>query len=485
MNDDGVGEDLIVLGADVGEPLRRQRLRVLVAGLGILRLGPELLDDREIHHLIEGDGRIGDRPDPAVEVIGLLPDPLEVGRVVAIDEELVVLGPVRGVRVAEHPEGVGGGDVVAGRHQLGGLRLPFLRLQHFHRIEDAANDRLDLVGVVLGEVGPGKPHVGDQPVGRLRRDQQPVSLRLGEVVDVGRPRYRPGDLLLGIEGRRRLEGVVGVDHVDVAGLETAGDEHVEGEELARRILREDEFLAGEIADGADPLADDDPVTAIGEVNLLVDAGHHPGVLGGPGAVGEPLEEQRHHVERRPTDVDLAGGVRVAHRDGIVDEHQFDLERLPTWCLPHLPRLEALIGVDDRRPARPDVEGEADGVVLERLVGAGSLHRRQLLGRLEGVFLDGRRHGVIGSLRDRSFARWWRPAASPTTAVAPGSIPPRTGAARGDLRSSGPGTEHVPEHPGPPGCQGHQAEDHRPDRKPERSFGLTTCHRTPRLRIGEK
>ena len=277
--------------------------------------------------------------------------------------------------VAEHPEGVGGGNVVAGRHQLGGLRLPFFRLQHVHRIEDPADDRLDLVGVVLSEVGPGKPHIRDQPVGRLRRDQQPVSLRLGEVVDVGRPRHGPGDLLLRIEGRCRLEGVVGVDHVDIPRLEATGDEHVESKELARGVLREDELLAGEIADGADPFADDDPVTAIGEVNLLVDAGHHPGVLGGPGAVGEPLEEQRHHVERRPTDVDLAGGVGVAHRDGIVDEHQFDLERLPPRRLPHLPRLEALVGVDDRGPAGPDVEGEADGVVLERLVGAGPLHRR--------------------------------------------------------------------------------------------------------------
>lgn len=96
----------------------------------------------------------------------------------------------------------------------------------------------------------------------------------------GRPRHGPGDLLLGIEGRRRLEGVVGVDHVDIPRLEAGGDEHVEGEELAWGVLGEDELLAGKIADGADPLADDDPVAAIGEVDLLVDAGHDSGVLRG-------------------------------------------------------------------------------------------------------------------------------------------------------------------------------------------------------------
>ena len=61
--------------------------------------------------------------DAAVEVVGLVPDALEVGRVVLVQEELVVLGPVGAVGVAQHAQGVGGGDVVALGHQLGDLLL--------------------------------------------------------------------------------------------------------------------------------------------------------------------------------------------------------------------------------------------------------------------------------------------------------------------------------------------------------------------------
>ena len=64
-----------------------------------------------------GIGRWRDRADPAVEQVRPLPDALEVRRVVLVEEELEVLGPVGAVGVAEHAEGVGGGDVVAGGHQ--------------------------------------------------------------------------------------------------------------------------------------------------------------------------------------------------------------------------------------------------------------------------------------------------------------------------------------------------------------------------------
>ena len=83
----------------------------------------------------------------------------------------------------------------------------------------------------------------------------------------------------------------------------------------------------------------------------------------PCGIDEALEEQRHHVERRPADVDLAGGIGVAHLDRVVDQHQLDLELLAVGRLPFLAGLEAVVGQDDRRPAGPDVEGEPDGVVL--------------------------------------------------------------------------------------------------------------------------
>ena len=229
----GVGENLLVLGPDLRERLRRQRLGVFVLCLGILRLRPELLDHREVHHLIERYGGIRDRADATVEIVGLLPDPLEVGRVVSVDEELVVLGPVRAVGIAEHRERVGGGDVVAGRHQFGGLRPGGFGLEQFHRVEDAPHDRFDLVGMILGEVGPCKPDVGDQPVRRLGGDEHAVALGLLQVVDVGCPRHAAGKILLRVEGRGRLKGIFGIDHVHVARLQPTGHQHVEGKELTR------------------------------------------------------------------------------------------------------------------------------------------------------------------------------------------------------------------------------------------------------------
>ena len=68
-------------------------------------------------------------------------------------------------------------------------------------------------------------------------------------------------------------------------------------------------------------ADHDAVAAVGEVHLLEDARHDARVF------FQLVHEQRQHVERGPADVDLAGGVGVAHRDRIVDEHEFHLERL--------------------------------------------------------------------------------------------------------------------------------------------------------------
>ena len=84
-------------------------------------------------------------------------------------------------------------------------------------------------------------------------------------------------------------------------------------------------------------------------------------------------------------------------DRVVDQDQIDLEWLAIGPFPFLARLEAVVGQHDGRPAGPDVEREPDGVVHERLVSGGSLHGRQLLGRLEVVFLDGGRAGGVGRL----------------------------------------------------------------------------------------
>ena len=80
--------------------LRRQlNLVFILLGL-VLRLSAQLLDDREVHDLVEPHGRILDRADLAIEIVRLTPNSFEVGRIVLVEEELVVLGPIRIVGVA-------------------------------------------------------------------------------------------------------------------------------------------------------------------------------------------------------------------------------------------------------------------------------------------------------------------------------------------------------------------------------------------------
>ncbi len=139
-----------------------------------------------------------------------------------------------------------------------------------------------------------------------------------------------------------------------------------------------------------------PSPPLDQSTLLVDARHDAAVA----RFGESVDEQRHHVQRAPADVDLAGGVGVAHRHRVVDQHQFDAEVLAVGRLPDLAGLEAVVGQDDRPPAGPHVQGEPHRVVVQRLVGRGALDRGQPLGRLEGVLLD---------RRDAGCRRWLRPA----------------------------------------------------------------------------
>ena len=140
--------------------------------------------------------------------------------------------------------------------------------------------------------------------------------------------------------------------------------------------------------GLDRLAHDDAVAAVRPVDLLVDARHDAGVL------AQALEEERHHVERRPADVEVAGRERVAHRHRIVDQDQFDLEVLAAGRLPHLSGLEAVVGVDDRAPPGPDVDGEPHRPVHHRRVAGNPLDFGELGRGDEVVFLDGRDAGAV-------------------------------------------------------------------------------------------
>ena len=130
-----------------------------------------------------------DRADAAIEQIGTLPDSLEIRGIVFVDEELKVLRPVGAVSVTEHGQRIGGGNVVAGGHQLRDLGLLGLLLEPLHGIEYSTSNAFDDGHVIAGKVSASEPDVGDQPVGFLGRHEQAVALDLRQVVDV----WRPGD----------------------------------------------------------------------------------------------------------------------------------------------------------------------------------------------------------------------------------------------------------------------------------------------------
>ncbi len=105
-------------------------------------------------------------------------------------------------------------------------------------------------------------------------------------------------------------------------------------------------------------------------------------------------------------------VGVAHRDGIIDQHQLDFEFLALGRLPNFAGLEAFVGQDDRPPAGPHVEREPDRVVFQRLVGRSALHFRQALGRPEVYSLT-----VVTEAESAASAVW------PSS---PGSMSPPSG-----------------------------------------------------------
>ena len=107
--------------------------------------------------------------------------------------------------------------------------------------------------------------------------------------------------------------------------------------MRRRVLRQHDFLAAQVGHGLDRLADHDAVAAVRPVDLLVDARHDAAVARLARFVDKAFHEQRHHVERGPADVHVAGRVGVAHRDRIVDQHELDLELLAVGRLPNLAR----------------------------------------------------------------------------------------------------------------------------------------------------
>ena len=162
--------------------------------------------------------------------------------------------------------------------------------------------------------------------------------------------------------------------------------------MRRRVLGEDNRLASQIGHRLDGFAHHDSVAAVRPVDLLVDAWHHPRVF------AQAFEEERHHVERGPADVQRAGGVGVAHGHRVVNQDELELEVFTARSLPHLAGLEAVVRVDDRPPPGPDVDREPHGAIGHRLVAGDALDLWQLGARDVVVFLDRRDARVVRLLR---------------------------------------------------------------------------------------
>ncbi len=243
--------------------------------------------------------------------------------------------------------------------------------------------------------------------------------RVGEVVDVRRPAHGARHGLVGVERRGRLERVLRELVLHVAGcrpplMSVLSRKKCDGEfcasttVLPRRSVTDLTFCATH-----------DAVAAVRPVDLLVDARHRARVL------SQLLDEQRYHVERRPPDVHLARRVGVAHGDRVVDQHELELERLAARRLPDLAGLEAVVGVDHRRPSRPHVERHAHGVVDHRRVGRRALHLGQLGARDVAVLLDRRDAARVRRLGPALlFARSVGEMARAVAAAEAGFVPPK-------------------------------------------------------------
>ncbi len=263
--------------------------------------GGQLLDDREVGHLIEAD-RAADQAQLAVDRGDRVPGPLEVGGAVGVEEELAVLGEVRGVGVGRHPLDLLGIHAVAVGHPLDGLRegRRLAVLDHLHAFEDALDQAGHDLGMVLGEVGADCPDVGDQLVGLGGGGQKPgPGNLLGDVVDVGSPGDAGVDAGIRNEGRGGLEGRGRVLDLDVLQrVEPGGDQEAVDVVLRGAVDGIDQGLALQVAHALDGLAHDDAVSSGGPVDLLEDPQGRPRVL------GQLFGEQDHHVQGAPQDVAL-------------------------------------------------------------------------------------------------------------------------------------------------------------------------------------
>ena len=56
-----------------------------------------------------------------------------------------------------------------------------------------------------------------------------------------------------------------------------------------------------------------------------------------------FQEERNHIQRSPPDLNVAGGISIAHRNWVVNQNQLDLKVLAARSLPKLSGFESVVG----------------------------------------------------------------------------------------------------------------------------------------------
>ena len=120
VDDYRLGQDLRTLGLDRTRTGGSELNLVIIGLIGVLGLCRELLNDREVHHLVERD-LAPDHTDPAIQKVGGVVGPLKVSGVVAVQEEAAILGVIRPVSIPQHGQGLRFGHRVPVGHPAGNL----------------------------------------------------------------------------------------------------------------------------------------------------------------------------------------------------------------------------------------------------------------------------------------------------------------------------------------------------------------------------
>ena len=119
-----------------------------------------------------------------------------------------------------------------------------LALEHTHAVEDAGDQPFNDLWVVVGEVGPRRPHVGDEFVSLGGRGQDARALHLlRNFVDVGRPGDTGVNAAIGDEGGSGLEGGSGELVFDRSRLDAGVEQQVIDEVLRGAVLGVHDGLA--------------------------------------------------------------------------------------------------------------------------------------------------------------------------------------------------------------------------------------------------